>query len=404
MKLKGKTGTYYIVTALFAVLFACVLALSASAQGSSEDENGENANIYTDYILDVANIEVGEHDDIIRTDSNGCVSLSIVRAFPVTVNFRGEEFTAYVTGGCVEDAIKSAGITLTGAEEVTPLLYKDVTENTYIEIKADSTVTLTCDGTTQELYTKEATVSEVLEGLGISLSEYDEVTPSLETKLQGDTEIVVTRVEYKEETATEIIDYGFVTEKTSSMNSGTSKIKQVGIEGQKLVTSKNKYVDGVLVESKVISEEIVRRPQDQIKLVGTYVPSKPSTNTGNSNSSSGGASVDNSAGYFYDQNGKKVYYKRKLTGSSTAYYAPAGATTATGVPAYLGGVAVNPNVIPYGSKLYIVSADGSKVYGYATAVDTGGALMSGYVLVDVYYPTYNQCMSWGRRNAIVYVL
>ncbi|MDO5124519.1 MAG: ubiquitin-like domain-containing protein [Eubacteriales bacterium] len=401
MKQRSRSAVYYILTVVFAVLFAWILVLSASAQSSSQDEKNENSNIYTDYILDVANIEVGEYDDIIRTDSDGCVSLSIVRAFPVTVNFRGEEFIAYVTGGSVEDAIKSAGITLTGNEEVSPLLYKDVNEDTYITIKSDSAVTLTCDGTTQVFYTKDATVSEVLKELGITLGEHDTVTPSPDTAVTGETEIVVTRIEYKEETETEIIDYGFVTKKTSSMKSGTSKITQEGIEGEKQITYKNKYVDGVLTDSRVLSEEIIREAQDQIKLVGT---AQSNSSSGSSGSSNSGASVDNSAGYFYDQDGKKVYYKKKLTGSSTAYYSSPGASTATGVPAYLGGVAVNPNVIPYGSKLYIVSADGSKVYGYATAVDTGGALMSGYVLVDVYYPTYNQCMSWGRRNAIVYVL
>ena len=35
---------------------------------------------------------------------------------------------------------------------------------------------------------------------------------------------------------------------------------------------------------------------------------------------------------------------------------------------YEGGVAVNPAIIPYGSKLYIEAADASHVYGYATAV------------------------------------
>ena len=184
------------------------------------------------------------------------------------------------------------------------------------------------------------------------------------------------------------------------MLTGTSKIKQYGIEGERIVTSKNKYIDGELAESVIISEEVTREPVDQIKLIGTGVPKTQN----NSSSSSSGASVSNKAGTFKDASGNTVSYVKKLTGTSTAYYAAEGAITATGVPVYLGGVAVNPNVIPYGSKLYIVSSDGRMVYGYATAVDTGGALMSGSVLVDVFYPTYNQCVNWGRRNVTVYVL
>ena len=97
-------------------------------------------------------------------------------------------------------------------------------------------------------------------------------------------------------------------------------------------------------------------------------------------------------------------YSSVVTGSGTAYTAPAGSLTATGVTAYHGGVAVNPNIIPYGSKLYIVSTDGSFVYGYATAVDTGGALMSGTAIVDCFYNTYDECVSFGRRNVNVYIV
>ena len=67
-------------------------------------------------------------------------------------------------------------------------------------------------------------------------------------------------------------------------------------------------------------------------------------------------------------------------------------------------VAVNPNVIPYGTELFICSADGSLVYGYAIAGDTGGTLMAGTVLVDLYYNTYDQCCWFGSKKMNVYVL
>ena len=57
-----------------------------------------------------------------------------------------------------------------------------------------------------------------------------------------------------------------------------------------------------------------------------------------------------------------------------------------------------------GTKLYIASPDGSVVYGYAIASDTGGALMSGRVLVDLYYNTLGECVNFGRRQMNVYIL
>ena len=63
-----------------------------------------------------------------------------------------------------------------------------------------------------------------------------------------------------------------------------------------------------------------------------------------------GSNVSNPVGTFTDMNGNTVAYSSVVTGSGTAYTAPAGSLTATGVTAYHGGVAVNPNIIPYGSS------------------------------------------------------
>ena len=93
-----------------------------------------------------------------------------------------------------------------------------------------------------------------------------------------------------------------------------------------------------------------------------------------------------------------------LSGKTTAYYAAAGAGTASGRKAQYGVVAVNPNVIPYGTRLYICSADGRTVYGYAIAADTGTTLMAGTVLVDLFYNTYAQCCWFGAKQMNVYIL
>ncbi|MBQ2943327.1 MAG: DUF348 domain-containing protein [Ruminococcus sp.] len=395
--------TIKVITAVFTALLVCVFALTAQAQTSTKDEGVLNlSDIYTQQILDKADIIVSENDKIIRTDGKGCIAITIVRAFEVKVDYRGQEFTVECTEGTVADAVKKAGITLTGAEEISPELTTPLASNMEITVSAQCGATVTIGGETETLSVTSGTVEDLLSDMGVVLSEDDVVYPSLTDIVYDGIEIVVQRVEYKEETTVEAVEYGYVSEETSSMLTGTSKIKQYGIDGEKVVVSKNKYVDGVLAETEIISEEVTIEPVDQIKLIGTGVPKTQSGSS--SSSSSSGSSVSNKAGTFTDASGNTVSYTKKLTGSSTAYYAAEGAITATGVPVYYGGVAVNPDVIPYGSKLYIVSSDGSMVYGYATAVDTGGALMSGYVLVDVFYPTYNQCVNWGRRNVTVYVL
>jgi 3D (Asp-Asp-Asp) domain-containing protein len=99
--------------------------------------------------------------------------------------------------------------------------------------------------------------------------------------------------------------------------------------------------------------------------------------------------------------------KKLLTGTCTAYTddeGDSGSWTSTGKHVAVGLVAVDPRVIPYGTKMWITSADGSMVYGYAIAADTGGALRSGRVLVDLFMDTLTECNAFGRRSMNVYIL
>ena len=130
-------------------------------------------------------------------------------------------------------------------------------------------VTLTADGETTLCSTSAKTVSQLLTEVGVVLGEFDMVTPEEEEALFDGAEIVVQRVEYREEIETQVVDYEFITEETSSLESGTTQIKQYGIEGERTIVTNNMYVDGVLAESVVISDEITTEPVNQIRLVGT---------------------------------------------------------------------------------------------------------------------------------------
>ena len=68
-------------------------------------------------------------------------------------------------------------------------------------------------------------------------------------------------------------------------------------------------------------------------------------------------------------------------------------TTASGLPVGPGIIAVDPNEIPLGTRVYVSG------YGYAIAADTGGAIKG--KIIDVWLPTYNECMNWGRRMVTV---
>ena len=103
-----------------------------------------------------------------------------------------------------------------------------------------------------------------------------------------------------------------------------------------------------------------------------------------------------------DDNGIPTEYKYCTEGKATAYTGdPATASGRTPMP---GHIAVDPKEYPYGTELYIVSADGNYVYGYCVAADTGGFVNTSNIDVDLYMDNEQMCDDWGRRDIIIYVL
>ena len=105
----------------------------------------------------------------------------------------------------------------------------------------------------------------------------------------------------------------------------------------------------------------------------------------------------------FDENGVPENYLYCIEGKSTAYYG--GYMTATGSAVRPGVVAVDPREIPYGTEMWIVSADGRYTYGFARAEDTGGFIYwPKGATVDLYMNTYADCCVWGWRGVKIYVL
>ena len=146
--------------------------------------------------------------------------------------------------------------------------------------------------------------------------------------------------------------------------------------------------------------EIIKEAVDKIVLVGTRYKSNDAVQTSNDVKSV--STLSPSKPIELDANGIPCNYKKVMTGKATAY--SCGTVCSTGVKVQPGYIAVNPKIIPYGTKMYIVSDDGKYTYGYAVAADTGGFIKSGKILADLYFPTESQCVKFGVRNITIYVL
>jgi len=259
------------------------------------------------------------------------------------------------------------------------------------KLQADGTfpITITVDDASRIEMIKGGTVREVLSEYGVAVSDNDLIIPPLGQELREFDEIAVIRREQEVFTEEEVIPYTTNYYYSPDVRPGQETVKTEGENGLKVETYSQLLVKGEVQEEKLVSRDVVKAPVNKEILIGyKSIPISP---------------LDFDWGF--DENGEPQNCKTVLRSTSaTGYNAPDGAKTSTGMPAKVGHVAVNPNVIPYGSKLFIQSPDGRFVYGYAIAADTGSALLSGSVGVDLFYATYAQSAANGVREVDIFVL
>lgn len=332
----------------------------------------------------------------VLTVLSACVMLIILN-HTNTVTVRADETsTVLVTMKKDPTAIvRQAGVVLEENDRVT-VADKSGAHLT-LQVDRAMDVTLTADGEEKKLLLYEGDdVADALRTSGVQMGAEDILNLSLTTELTDGANIQLKRVTYNEYSYTETIKYTTSTVKTDKWEKGIRRTVQKGVNGVRTITVREKLVDGEVKSVTEIGNEVTKEPVERIIEVGTKVVSL-AANTKRATILEDGTLIDH--------DGNVVSYSSYKDGKGTAYTAAEGSSwTSTGGRVAEGTVAVNPKVIPYGTRLYICSPDGSFVYGYGVASDTGGALLSGRVLVDVYYDTYAECNRFGRRNVRVFLL
>lgn len=408
---KATRATFWKVTALimaFAVL--CAGTAFAAAPSSyvvdiyddSEITRVETSKTDAYEIVEQADIALSENDRLsLEAFTPGEDSvITIYRAASVTFTDLNGVSTQLVLAGTVSDLLTELSVTVTEGQLVNVPTDTVLVDGLAVKLTNAYHISVTADGVTNTLLIGEGTIADALQQANISLGENDEVKPALTDVLYDALSITVYRVTYTERTVNEKIAFAKKTVKSSSMYEGTSEITQVGQNGEKTVTYRDKIVDGVYASSDVLSETVLTEAVPQITTVGTKQRAISVARLRN-----GGAPISELAQpeSLKIENGAPTEYKQIITGKAAAYTASSGSKTASGRAVKPGYIAVNPNQIPYGSELWIVSTDGI-VYGYAIAADTGGFVKKGKFTVDLFMNTESECRQWGSRDVVIYVL
>lgn len=222
-------------------------------------------------------------------------------------------------------------------------------------------------------------VSTQAETVGELLQEIDETMDAdylLEEDIKEDDPITnmmninLISVTEKITSITSVEPFETITKESTELELGEKKVVQEGVDGQYATIHKEVFHGGKFQSKDLVEKKTIVEKQDKIIEVG--VPH------------------NNIDGYEYE---------RAINAKVTAYtpFDP-GCTgiTATGTVAKKGSIAVDPSVIPLGSKIYVPG------YGVGIAEDTGGAIKGNRL--DVCYESRDTALQWGVKNLTVYIL
>ena len=384
----------------------------------------------TNGIIEEAGIELGYYDEAVVTEqSRERIDINIIRAFPVKISVDGSEKKLDVTGGTVAQALKLANVKVSANDFITPAPTTELESDTKIEVVRGVKIYLTCNGDTNIVYVPEGKIGDALEYVGYQLTEEDSLSVDENAPVEKGMRVNVDKILSRTTTKKQKIEPNVIVEPCDTLPLGEKMVKQEGKEGTIEITYKEKYVNNILEEKKEVSQKTVVKAVDRVVLIGTKEEQSEQTSNAANNAAVNEPKKTESENSLtddfdfeskiesdefeaeqtsenetaYDNNGFDFTYSNVIVGSCTAYTELDGITAIGTIPR-VGTVAVNPNVIPYGTRLYICSADGSYVYGYAIAEDTGTAAMAGDIVVDLYMNSEEECIAFGRQELCVYIL
>ncbi len=287
----------------------------------------------------------------------------------------------------VEEFLEEQKLVLDKKGYINVSLDRALNDNLHIILKQPKTYTISLADAEWEVRSIYSTVESILTDSGVNFTAKDYSSPDFKTQISDGEKITLSRVHEERKVVEEKIPFEKIVKKNPKLEIGNSNTVQEGVEGVKQIESIDRYVNGEFVKNEIVEERIISKPVSQIVEKGTR--DRIRTSRGDTN------------------------YRKSMVMNATAYdlsFASCGkrpgdrgyGITASGTQARPGAVAVDPKVIPLGTKLYIESLDDTPDYGFATAEDTGGAIKG--KKIDLFFHSGTDVKNFGRRNVKVYIL
>ena len=303
----------------------------------------------------------------------------------LTIDGKDEEIRTF--SDTLEELLQEKGIAVDNYTYISLPLETELEDNMNIVIITPKPYTISMGEIKTEIVSIYSNVGDILKDQKIVLDEDDYTLPGIDEEVYPGDEIAIFRVEEVIEEREEVLPFQSLVKKTDEMDIGQERLAQEGENGLKKIRISKIFENGKLKEEKIVDETIVKEAVPEIIERGTRNVMTASRGT--------------------------FRYKNVLTMVATAYDLSHDSTgkspgdkyygiTASGTKARPGVVAVDPNVIPLGTKLYVASLDGSPDYGFCVAEDTGGAIKGNRI--DLFFESIEEVKKFGRRKVKVYIL
>lgn len=315
----------------------------------------------------------------------GCGAWMMSREKQIILSVNNNETEIRTYAKTLSDLLEEENISLEDVTDSDVDLDAILRDGQKVDVEVTSDFKILVDNDIREIRMAAASVADVLEKAGVVLGENDVVEPDLQKKLFGDTVIDVHRVTVKEEVRETELAYSVETQRDPAIASGDKLILQAGVCGLQRDTYRITYWDGEFYREELISSEVTD-PVAEIVAVGSGVSVLAVDDPENENGSI-------ASRYSAPQG---IRSAKTLILKATAYHEPEGSLTKSGTLSRVGAVAVDPDVIPLGTKLYVEG------YGYCVAEDTGGLIKGNRI--DLYFDSEAECIDWGVRDVIVHIL
>lgn len=272
----------------------------------------------------------------------------------------------------VRDILQQAGIPITAHDRVSPALNQMVAGRAIV---VDQAVPIWIKTAHRRLkwFATSYRVEQILHAAGIKLGAMDEVKPALSAWVKPGATIQVIRRWLLTKQVAVTIPYTVEYRPDPNLFKGHTEILSTGRNGTEVKTVQVLMQNGFPVRQTIVKTQQTQAPTPEVILYGTQ--------------------------QLVDRGGQVLQFSRELTVMATAYWPdPAWSSgyTATGWRAQYGIIAVDPAVIPLGSRVYIPG------YGIAVAQDTGSAIVGDHI--DLCFDTATQAQDWGVRTVNVFIL